>query len=114
MRSGSPSGATRSSTWKISTAFHGTSSRARWVNIAHGVVPPLTAKVNRPLSATAAPARSFTKRAAREARDAAVVHDHELVFHRYPFFSAWPPNSERIAERILSVKSPLPLDSKRS
>ncbi len=114
MRSGSPSGATRSSTWKISTAFHGTSSRASWANIAHGVLPPLTAKVNRPLPATAAPARSFTKLAAPSGQGRRVGHDHELVFHRYPFFSAWPPNSERMAERILSVKSPLPLDSKRS
>lgn len=41
--------------------------------------------------------------------------DLEFVTHSpQPFFSACPPNSERIAERILSVNSPACLDSKRS
>lgn len=41
--------------------------------------------------------------------------DFEFVMHSpQPFFSACPPNSERIAERILSVNSPASLDSKRS
>lgn len=44
-----------------------------------------------------------------------VGDDPEFVMHSpQPFFSACPPNSERIAERILSVNSPDSLDSKRS
>lgn len=44
-----------------------------------------------------------------------VGDDLEFVMHSpQPFFSACPPNSERIAERILSVNSPACLDSKRS
>ena len=53
LRSGSPSGAMRSSTWKIVTFSHGMRPY-RPSNIAHGVRPPDTATVNRPRSATAA------------------------------------------------------------
>jgi hypothetical protein len=47
--------------------LHGTSFWASRPNIAHGVCPPLTAKVNRPCRATGARARSATYSAALRA-----------------------------------------------
>ena len=117
-RSGSPSGATRSSTWKISTDAHGTSSCASSANMAHGVCPPLTANVKRPWSARHLRAicrRRMVRGRFGERRRGRRGHRARGALAAQAFdFSAWPPNSERIAERILSVNSPLPRDSKRS
>ena len=95
----------------------GPSSGASSANIAQGVWPPLTAKWNWPEAATAWRARSATKAAPGAGDRRRVGQGFELVLHRwraYCFFSAWPPNSLRMAERILSVNSPRPRDSKRS
>ena len=54
LRSGSPAGATRSSTCTTCTPSHGTSSSASARSIIHGVRPPLTAMTKRPRAATAA------------------------------------------------------------
>ena len=53
LRSGSPSGAMRSSIWKTWTRDQGTSSEARSLSMAQGVFPPLTARVKMPRAATA-------------------------------------------------------------
>src|SRR5205823_14611322 len=37
-----------------------------------------------------------------------------LIAKPQAFFSAWPPNSDRIADRILPVNAPMSLDSNRS
>src|SRR6516165_10542079 len=90
LRSGSPSGATRSSTCQMCTAVHGTGSVASVPNITVGVLPPLTATWATPRSATAAQIRSATHTAARSAsrpappltisnRIAAPAFDHSVV-----------------------------------
>src|SRR5262245_55369214 len=66
-RSGSPAGATRSSTCITCSRSHGTSCPARSRNICHGVCPPLTATTNRPRAATAARASAATNAAASRA-----------------------------------------------
>ena len=67
LRSGSPAGATRSSTWKRCTKLQGTSSPASAASICHGVRPPLTAKKNQPRAATASRASAAMMAAPRRA-----------------------------------------------
>src|SRR5579885_1634980 len=66
-RSGSPSGATRSSIRKTCTADHGTSASASARSMSQGVRPPLTARRKRPRAAAAARASSAIIAAARAA-----------------------------------------------
>ena len=100
----------------MTTSSHGTVCEASSANMAQGVCPPLTAKWKLPRAATASRARSATNAAPRPGYGIGVGESLEFVVHVPPYwaFSAWPPNSLRIAERILSVNSPSPRDSNRS
>ena len=53
LRSGSPAGAMRSSTWKTCTCSQASAASARRLNMRHGVRPPLAAKAKRPRAASA-------------------------------------------------------------
>ena len=63
LRSGSPSGATRSSTWYAVIDLHGRSISASRASIARGVLPPLNATAAAPRAATASLKRRAMRRA---------------------------------------------------
>src|SRR6267378_582369 len=78
-RSGSPAGATRSSTCTTWTASQGTSSRARARSMSHGVRPPLSAMTKPPRAATAALASCATIAAASRATEPASANIRTFI-----------------------------------
>ena len=99
----------------MTTESQGTCCLVSSANIAHGVCPPLTAKWKTPSAATASRASSATKSAPAAATASGSGRvSSSCCMPGYCFRSAWPPNSLRIAERILPVNSPRPRDSNRS
>ena len=115
LRSGSPSGATRSSTWNTVTASPASVSASSSSSILRGVWPPLSASENDPRSASAAAAASAISSAARAAADSASSQhlDREPGTPAQLGFSSWPPNCFRIAESTLFAKSSRSRDAKR-
>ena len=109
LRSGSPSGAMRSSTWKTSVRAQSISCSPSSSNIRSGELPPLSASENAPALGDRGPGRiaDQLRRAARGRLGVA-----ELLV-RQSFFSSWPPNCLRIADSTLSAKSSSPRESKR-
>ncbi len=76
--------------------------------MAHGVCPPLTAKWKLPLVGDRRPGPLGDERGPGRGHRRGAGQGFELVMHAraYCFLSACPPNSLRIAERILSGELP--------
>ena len=106
LRSGSPSGATRSSAWKTVTASPANVSASSSSSIRRGVWPPLSASENAPLRDRRCGGFGDQLGGAGGGQIRVVADlDREPRTAAQLGFSSWPPNCFRIAESTLFPKS---------